>query len=124
MEYLLITRDTENRSHDHPAQLTAARHAAEALFRPKVPEPARPALTTAPPARDQSGRRPRILRAVEPAQPSPEHVVSPVDAAMAAAPSIPRSDLPRIKTWLKYGMTIAQVAQLYGLAIHELERLL
>jgi hypothetical protein len=43
---------------------------------------------------------------------------------MAAAPSIPRSDLPRIKTWLKYGMTIAQVAQLYGLAIHELERLL
>jgi hypothetical protein len=41
-----------------------------------------------------------------------------------AAPSVPRSDLPRIKTWLKYGMTIAQVAQFYGLAIHDIEALL
>jgi hypothetical protein len=105
--------------------MTAARHAAEALFRAKVPEPARQALTTAPPAPDQSGRRPRILRAVEPARRNREAiVVAPPAAATPAAPSVPRLDLPRIKTWLKYGMTIAQVAQLYDLAIHDLERLL
>jgi hypothetical protein len=45
-------------------------------------------------------------------------------ATTSAAPSVPPSDLTQIKTWLKYGMTIAQVAQVYSIAIRDLERLL
>ena len=119
-EYLLLARDTDDRPHDQPAHKTAARQAAEALFRPKAPEPTRPAPTT-PAAADQSGRRPRILRAIEPAPRMSEGIVA---ATMPAAASLPPSELPRIKTWLKYGMTIAQVAGVYGLAIQDLERLL
>jgi len=64
-------------------------------------------------------------RAVEPARSNPEHiVVAAVAATTPAAPSVPPSDLTQIKTWLKYGMTIAQVAQVYNLAIRDLERLL
>jgi hypothetical protein len=37
---------------------------------------------------------------------------------------IPPSELPRIKAWLKYGMTIAQVTQVYGVAVGVIERLL
>lgn len=124
MEHLLIARDIDDRTHGHPAHKTAARQAAEALFRPKPPEPKRPVLTTAPPERHQSGRQPRVLRATEPARHLEDVVVAPLTAMTPAAPSVPASDLSRIKTWLKYGMTIAQVAQVYGLAIHDLERLL
>jgi len=105
--------------------MAAARQAAEALFRPKVPEPTRLAPTTAPAAPDQRARQPRVLCAVEPARPNPEHiVVAAVAATTPAAPSVPPSDVTQIKTWLKYGMTIAQVAQVYSLAIRDLERLL
>jgi hypothetical protein len=101
--------------------MTAGRQAAEALFRPKAPEPTRLAPTTAPAAPDPAP----VLRAVEPARPNPEHiVVAAVAATTPAAPSVPPWDLTQIKTWLKYGMTIAQVAQVYSLAIRDLKRLL
>ena len=124
MEYLLTIRDTDHRMRDDRAHMRVARQAAEALFRPKAPAQTRPAPDAPHPA-NQSTKRPRILRAVEPAPRNPEHlVVAPLAAGTPAAPSIPPSELPRIKTWLKYGMTMAEVAQLYGLAIHDLERLL
>jgi hypothetical protein len=102
--------------------MTAARQAAEALFRPKAPEP-KPALRTAPPAPDQSGRRPRVLRAVEPARPEQKQgVITPANRETPALPSVPASHMPRIRAWLKYGMTIAQVAQLYGVPIDAIEQ--
>ena len=106
--------------------MTAARQAADALFRPNI----RP-RTHANGTDDRTSRaRPtsaaaRVLRAVEAARPNLEHiVVAAVAATTSAAPSIPPSDLTQIKTWLKYGMTIAQVAQVYSIAIRDLERLL
>jgi hypothetical protein len=125
MEYLLTVQDADDRTHDHPAHVTTARQAAEALFRPKAPAPTGRVPATAPPAPDQSGRRPRILRAIEPARSNPEDIVVVALAITTpAAPSVPPSEVPRIKTWLKYGMTTAQVAQVYGVAVTVIERLL
>jgi hypothetical protein len=36
----------------------------------------------------------------------------------------PRSQFGRIRAWAKYGMTAAQVAQVCGVAIGEIERIL
>jgi hypothetical protein len=37
---------------------------------------------------------------------------------------IARSQFGRIRTLVKYGMTVAQVAQVYGAAVSEIERIL
>ena len=37
---------------------------------------------------------------------------------------IPASQLARIRTWVKYGMTVAQVAKVYGVPVDEIERVL
>ena len=39
-------------------------------------------------------------------------------------PEIPVSQLARIRTWVKYGMTVSQVAQLYQVTVEEIERIL
>ncbi|HEY1798387.1 MAG TPA: transposase family protein [Stellaceae bacterium] len=39
-------------------------------------------------------------------------------------PLIPAADVARIRTWRKYGMTVAQVAEMYGVAPDEVERIL
>jgi hypothetical protein len=38
--------------------------------------------------------------------------------------TIPQSQVPRIRTWLKYGMKVQQVAQLIGVDASEIERVL
>jgi hypothetical protein len=37
---------------------------------------------------------------------------------------VPRSHYARIRTWVEYGMTAAEVAEVYGAAVGEIERLL
>jgi hypothetical protein len=37
---------------------------------------------------------------------------------------IPAAHAVRIRAWLKYGMTMAQVAEMYGVAAGEVERVL
>jgi hypothetical protein len=37
---------------------------------------------------------------------------------------IPQSQFARIRTLAKYGMTVLQVAQVYGVAVGEIERIL
>jgi hypothetical protein len=39
-------------------------------------------------------------------------------------PLIPATDVARIRTWRKYGMTVAQVVEMYGVAPDEVERIL
>jgi hypothetical protein len=36
---------------------------------------------------------------------------------------IPVSQFDRIRTWVKYGMTAPQVAQVYGVAVEDIERI-
>jgi hypothetical protein len=38
--------------------------------------------------------------------------------------AIPESHFPRIRAWVRYGMTLPQVADVYGADIAEIERIL
>ena len=107
---------------DDRQQITRAREAAEALFRPKrqliessVPETQSAAASSA-----------RKLRVLAIASPAPLHVEreAPVSAKQQMAPEIPRSQFDRVRTWVKYGMTAPQVAEVYGVAIDEVARIL
>jgi hypothetical protein len=48
----------------------------------------------------------------------------PVNSERRTTSEIPRSQFARIRTWVKYGMTIAQVAGVYGVGIEVIERIL
>jgi hypothetical protein len=106
------------RGDDHQ-QITRAREAAEALFRPKRLEPS---VLEAPPAAASAARKPRVLTIASPA-PVVERE-APVSAKQQMTPEIPRSQFDRVRTWVKYGMTAPQVAEVYGVAVGEIERIL
>jgi hypothetical protein len=103
-------------------RMAAARCAAEELFKPKPQAPGE----TVPDARapgEQPPRKPRILP-VAPAVPVRAATAeTPVRRKPPPAPKIPASQFVRIRTWMKYGMTMADVAQVYGVAVEEVERI-
>jgi hypothetical protein len=76
------------------------RRAAQALFAPK-PSAAEQAVNSVPPELVGAATTPKPPRAV-----------------------IPTAHVARICTWVKYGMTIAQVAAIYGVDAGEIARLL
>ncbi len=53
-----------------------------------------------------------------------EKIRAPVSPEPQTTREIPRSQFARIRTWMNYGMTVAQVADLYGAAVGEIERIL
>jgi hypothetical protein len=73
---------------------------------------------------DQSARKPRVLRIISPPAIRVEEVKAPVSPEPRTAPAIPRSQLARLRSWVKYGMTIAQVAQVYRVPVGEIEHIL
>src|SRR5579884_3179230 len=83
---------------------------------------ARPAAGGPPPLADAgpAPHGPRILAATAPARPAT--AAAPPDCD--PAPEIPHTHLTRIRAWLEYGMTVSQVARVYGVAAGEIERLL
>lgn len=103
-------------------QVIRAREAAEALFKPKPPASPPPAAEPTPPG-EPAVRRPRILGISPPAV--AERAATPIAPAKPAPRStpqtIPAKHLSRIRTWLKYGMTLPQVADIYGVAIGDIE---
>jgi hypothetical protein len=110
------------------ARLASARLAAEALFAAK-PAVEEPTPVPGPEAAETPVRRPRILSIV------PRAAVRPPPAADPPRPApnrrkprlphvIPREQHSRIRTWVTYGMTAAEVAAVYGAAIGEVERIL
>jgi hypothetical protein len=70
-----------------------------------------------------SVRKPRVLSISPPALPE-EKVEPAIRPAPLVTPAIPKSEVARIRTWLKYGMTIVQAAAVYGVAVDEVERAL
>ena len=48
-----------------------------------------------------------------------EEPASPARAVPARKPVIPAAHAARIRAWMKYGMTAAQVAEMYGVAAGE-----
>jgi hypothetical protein len=112
-----------------------ARQAAEDLFkraRPDAdPEPARPEPNGGAPNEQETRRQPRIF-AVPPRLPPNLKVEPPVAAqpmrqrAPAKQPSrtVPPSQIGRVRTLATYGMTPVQVADLYGVTVAEIDRIL
>jgi hypothetical protein len=108
---------------DDRERITRARRAAEALFAPK-PQLTEQSVPESLSAADHRVRKPRIL-AISPATSSDrEAVETPVSLKRQTVRGIPVSQFERIRTWVKYGMTVPQVAQFYGVAVEEIKRIL
>jgi hypothetical protein len=101
-------------------RITRARKVAEALFtsKPSTNPPSVPEVAA-------ERRKPRVLQIVLPKldDRSEASEVAPVTSESSAR-KIRRSEFARIRTWVKYGMTAVQVAQVYGVAITDIERIL
>jgi uncharacterized small protein (DUF1192 family) len=82
-------------------RIDRARRAAEALFAPK----------------------PRVAEAPTPPPVRREVVAPPVPRAPPPR-EVAESQAARIRTWVKYGMSVAEVAEVCGVPIHEIERVL
>jgi hypothetical protein len=56
----------------------------------------------------------------------PKNAISaaPVNPEPRTVRQIPRSDHARIRTWVKYGLTVPQVAEVHGVAVGVIERIL
>jgi hypothetical protein len=121
----LLSRQQQSQPRgDDRERITRARQAAEALFtsKPPVSRPSVPDTRSA----DQAARKPRVLRIISPTVPirgeELETRVAPAEPPMPR--EIPRSQFARIRALARYGMTVAQVADVYGVAVGEIERIL
>jgi hypothetical protein len=113
LEQILISRQQLPRpGGDDREQITRARQAAEALFRSKPPVSG-PSVPASAPA-DQSARKPRVLQIISPVPVRHEERETPASPEPQTMRKIPRSQFVRIRTLVKYGMTVAQVAKVYG----------
>jgi hypothetical protein len=120
---LLSTRQHQPQPRgDDRERISKTRQAAEALFTSKSPVngPSDPDSPTA----DQSARKPRVLAIAPAASVRREDTETPVIPEPQATRAIAQSEFARIRTLVKYGMTVAQVAEVYGAAVGEIERIL
>ena len=53
-----------------------------------------------------------------------EELEPPVAPELQPRGAIPRARFARIRTLAKYGMTVSQVAEVYGAAVDDIERIL
>lgn len=98
----------------------SARQAAEALFAPK-PRRVEPIIPEAVPT-DEAVRRPRVLSVIAAATPVERGEPKEPTTKASREPVIPTAHAARIRAWLRYGMTVAQVGEMYGVAAGEVER--
>jgi len=121
---LLDRRQRPHSRGDDRERITKARQAAEALFAPK-PQVTEQSVLDSLPAADS--RKPRVL-ATSPPAPAPlievEKAEPPVRPEEQMRPEIPVSKFAHIRTLVKYGMTVSQVAEVYGVAVGAIERAL
>jgi len=97
---------------NHRERTTRACQAAEALLAPK-PRSAEP---------PNSKRLVDTVRVSETAATAPVPAV--VDTEQPGSAAIPAAHSPRIRTWMRYGMTAREVAKVYGVPLSEIERVL
>jgi len=93
---------------------TTARQAAEALFTPKQER-----LSPSQEAENAVVRKPRILAALPPAPPT--DMPAAISPTIETRRAISKSEIDRIRTWLKYGMTIRQAANACSVSVSELK---
>jgi hypothetical protein len=121
-EHLLLN-SRQRQPHPHGEdreRITRAREAAEALFMLKPP-------ANPPSVREPASemRKPRVLQIISAAPPKRND--APEAPPVASEPStreIPHVEFARIRTWVKYGMTADQAAQVYRVAVTDIERIL
>jgi hypothetical protein len=123
-EQLLLSRQPQpHPGGDDRERITRARQAAEALFTPR-PQVVERSAADSLPSTDQPVRKPRVLGISSPAPARLEEIKAPVAPEPQATPEIPRSKFARIRSLIKYGMTVSQVAKVYGVAVGQIERIL
>ena len=115
-------------------KLDRAREAAEALFTPTQESKDRelPEATgsNAGSTEQQSKRQPRIFTippqrpATAEAETQPKPKPSPREPATRRRGAVPPMQIGRVRALATYGMTTAQVAELYGVTVDEIERVL
>jgi hypothetical protein len=103
---------------DNRERIARARQAAEAMFTPKSPR-VRP-LNSLPVLGSDPPPGPPHAEEVAKATAMPEGTAAPPSARS----TIPVSQVARIRVWLKYGMTVSQVAEVFGVPAGEVERML
>ena len=106
---------------DDREQIVRARSAAEALFAPKPQITEQPVSETLQPPHS---RRPRVLPILPPARLRQKTADAPAAAEQPAAPEIPCNKRSRVRTLVKYGMSVSQVADLYRVPAATIERIL
>jgi hypothetical protein len=100
---------------DDPEQITRARRAAEALFTSKPPPVSMPTIPASLTTINRTTRKPRVLPILSPAAPvRHEERETPAAPEPQTMREIPRSQFGRIRTLVKYGVTVAQVAKVYA----------
>jgi hypothetical protein len=118
---LLDRRQRPHSRGDDRERITRARQAAEALFAPKRPV-AEQSVLNSPAAEPRKARRlatsPPAPALLEEAEPRVRLVEE------QARPEIPVSKFAHIRALVKYGMTVSQVAEVYGVAVGAIERVL
>jgi hypothetical protein len=122
----LFTRRQQQhpRGDDRDRITNKARREAEALFTAKPPS-RKSAVSHPQTPVEQAARKPRILRALSTAPVRHQEGAAQVSTEPPITPiQIPSSQFARIRTWVKYGMTAAQVAGTYGVAVDVIERIL
>jgi hypothetical protein len=115
--------EKSNPRDDDRERVTRARQTAEALFTPKR-QVAEPTVSGSHPPADPPARKPRVLGISPPAAVRPEAAEPPVGADQRIMPEVPPSQFARIRSWVKYGMTPAQVAKVYGVSAGDIERII
>ena len=115
-------------------KLDRAREAAEALFKPtqesKDRELPKATGSNAGSTEQQSKRQPRIFTippqrpATAEAETPPKPKPSPREPATRRRGAVPPSQIGRVRALATYGMTTAEVAELYRVTVDEIERIL
>jgi hypothetical protein len=115
--------EKSNPRDDDRERVARARQTAEALFTPK-PQVAEPTVVGSLPPADSPARKPRVLGISSRPSPRREAVEPPVSADPRIMPEVPPSQFASIRSWVKYGMTPAQVAKVYGVSAGDIERII
>jgi hypothetical protein len=104
----------------HRERLTGA---AEALFTPKqqlTEQSTKGSTATA----GEPVRKSRVLPTLPKAAVHQEELEPPIGPKPATTANIARSQFARIRTLVRYGMTARQVAEVYGVTVGEIDRIL
>jgi hypothetical protein len=109
---------------DDRERIARARQVAEALFTPKSPRVRR--SNSLPVLGGGLSPDPPHAEEVAKAAATPEGTAAPpIDTPPPSERlTIPASQVARIRAWVKYGMTVSQVAEVFGVPIGEVEQAL